>query len=297
MKCVIDTHSGFCAGVIKAIKSAENYLAQHHRLYCLGDIVHNNEEVNRLINLGLSVISHKEFANLHNVTVLIRAHGEPPETYKIAQKNNITLIDATCPVVLDLQKKIKAHYERENRKDEQILIFGKKGHAEVVGLLGQTGEQGVVISSVEDLYQIDFQKHSTLYSQTTQNLEAYSLLIAEIKKRYQAVGNEDFFAFHDTICRSVANRSYQIRKFASQYDKIIFVSGEKSSNGLYMFSLCKEMNPNSFFISKTKELEHLTFRANESVGICGATSTPMWLMEEVKVEIFNLQKAEGDFRS
>jgi len=285
MKCVIDTHSGFCAGVIKAIKSAETYLVQHHSLYCLGDIVHNNEEVNRLTNLGLSIISRKEFTELHDVTVLIRAHGEPPETYNIAKKNNITLIDATCPVVLDLQKRIKANYEHEDRKNEQILIFGKKGHAEVVGLLGQAGERGVVISSIEDIIHIDFQKPSTLYSQTTQSLEEYSSLIDEIKKRYRESGQEEFFAFYDTICRSVANRSHQIRKFALQYDKIIFVSGEKSSNGLYLFGLCKEMNHNSSFISKTKDLEHVTFCAKESVGICGATSTPMWLMEEVKANI------------
>ena len=285
MKCVIDTHSGFCAGVIKAIKSAENYLAQHHCLYCLGDIVHNNEEVNRLTNLGLSIISHKEFAELHHITVLIRAHGEPPETYRIAQKNNIALIDATCPVVLNLQKKIKINYQNQKCKDEQILIFGKKGHAEVVGLLGQTGEKGIVISSIEDIHHIDFQKPSTLYSQTTQNLEEYSQLIAEIRKKYQEFGNEEHFTFHDTICRSVNSRSHQIRKFASQYDKIIFVSGEKSSNGLYLFSLCKEVNENSFFISKTNDLKHITFHAKESVGICGATSTPMWLMEEVKEKI------------
>ena len=288
MQCVIDTHSGFCAGVIKAIKSAESYLTQYHSLYCLGDIVHNNEEVNRLTDMGLSIISHKEFSELRDITVLIRAHGEPPETYHIAKKNNITLIDATCPVVLDLQKRIKANYEQEERKEEQILIFGKKGHAEVVGLLGQTDKQGIVISSIEDIHLIDFQKPSTLYSQTTQSLEEYSLLIAEIKKRYQESGREDFFAFHDTICRSVANRSHQIRKFASQYDKIIFVSGEKSSNGLYLFGLCKEVNPNSFFISKTKDLEQITFDVQESVGICGATSTPMWLMEEVKEQILRI---------
>jgi len=285
MKCVIDTRSGFCVGVIKAIKNAENYLAQHHYLYCLGDIVHNNEEVTRLTNLGLLIISHKEFVELHNITVLIRAHGEPPETYHIAKKNNITLIDATCPVVLDLQKRIKANHECKNSKGKQILIFGKKGHAEVIGLLGQTGSQGVVISSMNDIHHIDFQKYSTLYSQTTQSLEEYSILIDAIKKRYHELGNETLFSFHDTICRSVANRSNQIKKFAAQYDKIIFVSGEKSSNGLYLFGLCKDVNSNSFFISKTKDLEHLSFHAKESVGICGATSTPMWLMKEVKTKI------------
>ncbi len=287
MKCVIDTHSGFCAGVIKAIESAENYLMQHHQLYCLGDIVHNNEEVSRLIDLGLKIISHKEFAELHDTTVLIRAHGEPPETYHIAEKRNITLIDATCPVVLHLQKRIKTNYEQSAHLDGQILIFGKKGHAEVVGLIGQTGKRGIVISSVEDLHFIDFQKPVVLYSQTTQSLEAYSDLIAEIKKRYCELGREELFSFHDTICRSVANRSQQIKEFSAQYDRIIFVSGEKSSNGLYLFGLCKEVNPNSFFISKTEELNRLTFSGEETIGICGATSTPMWLMEKVRKKIID----------
>lgn len=285
MKCVIDSNSGFCSGVITAIRTAEQYLSTHPILYCLGDIVHNNEEVDRLTGLGLVIISHEEFRQLRNTTVLIRAHGEPPETYAVAARNHITLIDATCPVVLKLQQKVKKSHEEHDVEKAQILIFGKEGHAEVIGLLGQTSKRGIVISDRKDLDKIDYQRPAYLYSQTTQSIEDYSGIVEEIASRYRFHGNGHLFYHHNTICRLVANRSKQIREFASLYDKIIFVSGEKSSNGLYLFGLCKEMNPNSYFISNKTQLDDISIEENETIGICGATSTPMWLMEEIRNRI------------
>jgi 4-hydroxy-3-methylbut-2-enyl diphosphate reductase len=280
MKIEIDSHSGFCFGVIHAIEIAENYLKTHSHLYCLGDIVHNNEEVARMNRLGLEIITHQQYAQLHDVTVLIRAHGEPPETYEFAKKQNILLIDATCPVVLTLQKNIRnSEHQNENK---QILIFGKQGHAEVVGLLGQTESKGVVISSITDIYKIDFTKPSILYSQTTQSLEDYDQLIRTIQAQYAAAGNEALFTHYDTICRSVANRSQYIREFAARFDMVIFVSGEKSSNGLYLFELCKQINKNTHFISHSEQLKNISFENINTVGICGATSTPLWLMEEME---------------
>jgi 4-hydroxy-3-methylbut-2-enyl diphosphate reductase len=281
MGITIDKNSGFCFGVIHAIESAEKYLKKYKHLYSLGDIVHNNEEMKRLISLGLEVISFEQFKQLKNTRVLIRAHGEPPATYKIAEENQIELIDATCCVVLALQQRIKEKFLDEQNEEGQILIFGKKGHAEVVGLLGQTENKGIVITSTQDIDRIDFSKPATLYSQTTQNLDEYNQIIEEIKERYDKSGNAPLFSYHDTICRRVVNRAKEIQKFASQHDKIIFVSGEKSSNGLYLFSLCKEANPSSFFISYLEQLDSITFLKDETIGICGATSTPMWLMEDV----------------
>jgi 4-hydroxy-3-methylbut-2-enyl diphosphate reductase len=281
MGITIDKNSGFCFGVIHAIESAEKYLKKYKHLYSLGDIVHNNEEMKRLISLGLEVISFEQFKQLKNTRVLIRAHGEPPATYKIAEENQIELIDATCCVVLALQQRIKEKFLDEQNEEGQILIFGKKGHAEVVGLLGQTENKGIVITSTQDIDRIDFSKPATLYSQTTQNLDEYNQIIEEIKERYDKSGNATLFSYHDTICRRVVNRAKEIQKFASQHDKIIFVSGEKSSNGLYLFSLCKEANSSSFFISYLEQLDSITFLKDETIGICGATSTPMWLMEDV----------------
>jgi 4-hydroxy-3-methylbut-2-en-1-yl diphosphate reductase len=289
MKIAIDKHSGFCFGVINAIKTAESYLAENNTLFCLGDIVHNNEEVKRLTNLGLVIVSREEFEKLHDTTVLIRAHGEPPETYEIARKNNVHLVDTTCQVVLNLQKNIKMNYQESIAQNGQILIFGKEGHAEVVGLLGQTRQNGIVISSIREVDKIDFTRPSRLYSQTTQSVEDYSSLIEKIKSRYHQSGNDRLFQYSDTICRLVANRSQQIRSFAEQYDKIIFVSGEKSSNGLYLFGLCKKANPNSFFISKPEQIDDISFDKDESVGICGATSTPMWLMEQVEQKLLKME--------
>ncbi|MDR2980442.1 MAG: 4-hydroxy-3-methylbut-2-enyl diphosphate reductase [Bacteroidales bacterium] len=289
MNINIDKNSGFCFGVINAIQTAEKYLQDHQALYCLGNIVHNNEEVNRLAELGLMVISHAYFRELHDTTVLIRAHGEPPETYQLADKNNIILIDATCSVVLKLQKRIREAYQQLKGSNGQVLIFGKQGHAEVIGLLGQTKQNGLVISSINDIDKIDFTKPAILFSQTTQSLQDYYNLIEEIKKRYQAVGNASLFTFHDTICKLVNNRSKQISDFARQFDKVIFVSGEESSNGLYLYGICKQHNPNTYFISQEEQLCGLPIESSDSVGVCGATSTPMWLMCNVAAALSEIK--------
>lgn len=280
MTITIDDHSGFCFGVIHAIQTAEEYLKNHHSLYCLGDIVHNNEEVRRLTDIGLRVITQEQFRELKDTTVLIRAHGEPPVTYEIAKANNITLIDATCPVVLRLQQRIRDFHIAAEHRDSQILIFGKKGHAEVVGLMGQAENQVIVLSSLADIDKIDFERPSMLYSQTTQSLELYYQLIECIKERYCVLGRESFFQYADTICRKVANRAAQIAQFARQHDVVLFVSGEKSSNGLYLFDVCRKNNPATYMVSQTKQLQEIDFGNANSVGICGATSTPMWLMQE-----------------
>ena len=276
--------------MIHAIQTAEEYLSEHDTLYCLGDIVHNNEEVKRLTNLGLRVIRYEQFRQLRDTTVLIRAHGEPPQTYQTAKENNITLIDATCPVVLKLQQRIADFYRNPENADIQILIFGKKGHAEVVGLMGQADNRVIVISSLEEIDRIDYQRPAMLYSQTTQGLEPYYQLIGLIKERYEAVGHGDMFHYADTICRKVANRTDEIAAFARQHDAVLFVSGEQSSNGLYLFDICKKNNPNSYMVSHAGQIGALNLTGYQSVGICGATSTPMWLMEECKNLIINKQQ-------
>ena len=279
-KIVVDLNSGFCFGVINAIRTAEQYLLEHQTLYCLGDIVHNNEEVQRLTDMGLQIINYDQFTSLHDTTVLIRAHGEPPETYRIAKENNIHLIDATCPVVLKLQKRILSEH-LNNKSGKQILIYGKKGHAEVIGLLGQTENTGIVISSPEDIECIDFNRPSILYSQTTQSQEQYQQLIEAIQARYQAAGHADWFAYEGTICGKVSSRAKQIADFASSFDIILFVSGEKSSNGLYLYNICKAHNPHSFFLTNVEQLSQINLPPADSIGICGATSTPMWLMQDL----------------
>ena len=281
MQVTIDKDSGFCFGVVHAIEAAEKALREEGHLFCLGDIVHNNEEVRRLENKGLQIINEDEVNRLHDSRVLIRAHGEPPKTYAVAARNRIELIDATCQVVLKLQRDIAASYLQMKRIGGQIVIYGKKGHAEVVGLLGQTNQEGIVVSSIGDLDQVDFTRPSVLYSQTTQSVEEYGKIIAEMRRRYRDGGGEALFECHDTICRRVANRARQIQEFAVQYDKVIFVSGEKSSNGLYLFDLCRRINPQSWFVSRLQQLDDIPFAPDDSVGICGATSTPMWLMQEV----------------
>jgi len=285
MEVEIDQNSGFCFGVIHAIEIAEQYLQTHLQLYCLGDIVHNTEEVARLSQLGLQIISYQEFTQLHNTTVLIRAHGEPPETYILAAKNHIKLIDATCPVVLALQKKIKKNVEQNSHNPLQILIFGKEGHAEVIGLLGQTQHRGIVITSLSDIKKINYEKPAALYSQTTQSLEAYSTLIEAIKTEYEVRGHASLFQAHDTICRLVANRSQHLKEFAIRFDMVLFVSDKKSSNGLYLYELCKHANPNTYFISHLQQIKNLPFTKVQSVGICGATSTPLWLMQQIRAMI------------
>ncbi|MCL2247446.1 MAG: 4-hydroxy-3-methylbut-2-enyl diphosphate reductase [Lentimicrobiaceae bacterium] len=280
MTITIDKNSGFCFGVIHAIKTAEAYLQQHNSLYCLGDMVHNNEELNRLTGLGLKIITPEQFKNLHDTTVLIRAHGEPPATYQIAKNNNITLIDATCHVVAQLQKKIKT--EVEQHPETQILIVGKAGHAEVEGLLGQTKQNGLVISSVADLAQINCAKPAKLYAQTTQSVEKYEEIAEKLCENYKKAQNELGIEIHNTICKRVYNRANEIKEFASQFDAVLFVSDEKSSNGLFLYEVCKKQNPNSFFISSVKQLQNIDFKQYKTVGICGATSTPIWLMEEAQ---------------
>ena len=276
---IIDRHSGFCAGVINAIRTAEEWLEREGTLYCLGDIVHNSEEMQRLSDMGLRVITHEEFRKLRHTRVLIRAHGEPPETYRIARENSIEIIDATCKVVLNLQQTIRRCFEEDENR--QILIFGKQGHAEVIGLLGQTDGQGIVISSPDDISDIDTSRPTRLFSQTTQNIDEYRTLIHALQEKFAAAGNRHLFDFADTICHSVVNRAKQIQEFAARFDTLIFVSGEKSSNGLYLFNICKKTNPKTFFITTLEQISQLPPMEGCSIGICGATSTPMWLMEEV----------------
>ena len=278
MKVEIDKKSGFCFGVIKAIKSAESELKDSKSLYCLGDIVHNGKEVQRLEKIGLKSISKEEYFKLKDCKVLIRAHGEPPETYKYAEENNIELIDATCPVVLTLQEKVKNSYKSNLNSDGQVVIFGKKGHAEIIGLDGQTNSNAIIIENTDDIKKIDMNRPVSLYSQTTKRIEDFheiaKLVHSNIKPGVPV-------EIKDTICRQVSNRVPNLKEFASKFDLILFVAGKKSSNGQYLFSICKEENPNSYFISETGEIKNDWFKNVESVGICGATSTPNWLMEEV----------------
>ena len=278
-KIEIDSRSGFCFGVVNAIKHAEEALEKYSSLYCLGDIVHNGAEVLRLAKKGLISITHKEFFTLSDCTVLLRAHGEPPEVYSYAQKHNITLIDATCPVVLNLQKKIKKAHITQQKKNGQVVIFGTHGHAEVIGLLGQTNNSGLVISSEEELHNIDFSRPVSLYSQTTKNLTDFNHIAETIKSK-----TIDFES-HDTICRQVSNREQQLRIFAKQFDVIIFVSGIKSSNGKVLYSYCKQENEHTFFVSNPNEVHQIDISSSQSIGICGATSTPRWLMEAVQKEL------------
>jgi len=268
----IDANSGFCFGVIYAIQMAEDILDEQGYLYCLGDIVHNDEEVARLTRRGLRIIGHEEYRELRNEHVLIRAHGEPPVTYQLALQNNLHLIDASCPVVLKLQNRIKTSYD----KKEPIYIYGKHGHAEVVGLWGQTQNQAVVFESIAELLQKELPRNITLYSQTTKSTNNfYNIKDLLIARGHTVEAN-------DTICRQVSNRDKDLRKFAVKFNKIVFVSGTKSSNGKVLYQVCKDTNVNTYFVSKVEELKLDMFQPNDSVGICGATSTPMWLMENVR---------------
>jgi len=278
----IERHSGFCFGVVSAIQRAEKELQNGETLYCLGDIVHNSAEVERLAKRGLHVISHDEFSKLSDCKVLIRAHGEPPETYAIAKKQNIALIDATCPIVLKLQQRIRDGYEEMQKINGQILIYGKPGHAEVVGLEGQTDHCAIVIDDENELQPIDFSKPIRLYSQTTKSKEGYEKLQQNICQKLTK--NADFIAF-DTICGQVANRTKELHEFCRKHQLILFVSGKNSSNGQYLFDLCKRANPNTRFISDVSELQTDWFKTVNSVGICGATSTPMWLLEDISKQI------------
>ncbi|NDP20957.1 MAG: 4-hydroxy-3-methylbut-2-enyl diphosphate reductase [Paludibacter sp.] len=282
----IDNKSGFCFGVVKAINKAEEELAKGGTLYCLGDIVHNGQEVERLAKLGLITIDHQQFAQLHDAKVLLRAHGEPPLTYQIAEKNNITLIDASCPVVLKLQSRIKKAYENAPSDDTQIVIYGHHGHAEVNGLVGQTGGKAIVIEDESELNKVDFSKNIRLFSQTTKSLDGFNHLVETLTQK-----TEDSLSFehYDTICRQVANRIPNITTFAKQNDIIIFVSGKKSSNGKVLFEHSKKINPNTYLVSAAEEIESLDIDLTKKIGICGATSTPRWVMEEVASKLKDKQ--------
>jgi 4-hydroxy-3-methylbut-2-en-1-yl diphosphate reductase len=274
----IDKKSGFCFGVINAIRAAENELNDSEYLYCLGDIVHNGKEVERLEKKGLKTISKEEYFTLNNCKVLIRAHGEPPETYDYAKENNIELIDATCPVVLTLQEKVKRSYESKSAQQGQLVIYGKKGHAEIEGLNGQTDYNAIVIESKDEIEKIDTSRPVSFYSQTTKRIEDFNEIAGLIHAKMQPGVPVEI---KDTICRQVSNRVPNLKIFSKNYDLILFVAGRKSSNGQYLFSICKEENPNSFIISRTDEIQKEWFSGVNSVGICGATSTPNWLMEDV----------------
>lgn len=274
----IDDNSGFCFGVVFAISMAEDILEAEGKLYCLGDIVHNDEEVSRLKAKGLQIIDHEQLKNIKNEKVLIRAHGEPPETYKLALENNIELVDASCPVVLKLQNRVREAYN----DNEQILIYGKHGHAEVKGLVGQTNGDAIVIETFDELEKYELPKKLQLFSQTTKRTKN----LYKLKSTLEEKGIE--VDFNDTLCHQVSNRDLQLPTFVKKFDKVIFVAGLKSSNGKVLFDVCKENNPNTYFVNNKNELKKEWFNENDNIGICGATSTPQWQMEEIKETILAL---------
>ena len=278
----IDNGSGFCFGVTTAIQKAEEELAAGKTLYCLGDIVHNGMECERLKQLGLVTINHEEMSKLHGVKVLLRAHGEPPSTYEMARKNDIEIIDATCPVVLQLQRRIKKQYDM--CPDAQIVIFGKPGHAEVLGLVGQTESKAIVIANVEEVKQLDFTRDIYLYSQTTKSLDEFHRIIEYIQEH---ISPDATFKSFDTICRQVANRMPNISAFATRHDLVLFVCGRKSSNGKVLYNECKSVNPNSHLIEGPEEIQKEWLEGVRTIGICGATSTPKWLMEQCRDAIIS----------
>lgn len=291
MKVTIDKNSGYCFGVEYAIQMAEEEMEHTDMLYCLGDIVHNSMEVKRLHEKGLRIITREQLQELRDCKVLIRAHGEPPETYQLALTNNIELIDASCPVVLKLQNRVKHAYDKMADMKGQVVIYGQKGHAEVIGLAGQTNNEAIVVSSEEDLENIDYSRPVTLFSQTTKSTKGFykmkDLIGARIGQE-SLPDNGAFFDANDSICRQVSNREPQLQKFSCEHQVIIFVSGKKSSNGKALFEVCRHENPRSYFIENEQEVDPDWFATGDSVGICGATSTPMWLMENVARHIQNL---------
>jgi 4-hydroxy-3-methylbut-2-enyl diphosphate reductase len=293
MQVTIDTNSGYCFGVEFAIKMAEDEMENKEPLYCLGDIVHNDMEVKRLSAKGLVVIDREQLQELSNCKVLIRAHGEPPETYRLAIENNIELIDASCPVVLKLQHRVKNAFDKMERENGQIVIYGKKGHAEVIGLTGQTLEKAIVVTEDSDLEKIDYNRPITLFSQTTKSTKGFYALSEKIEEKIKATkGNltEVDFNSNDSICRQVSNREPQLQRFAQENDVILFVSGKKSSNGKALYQVCLSENPRSYFIESEDEIDQDWFLQAERVGICGATSTPMWLMEQVKSYVDGIEE-------
>jgi len=293
MQVTIDSNSGYCFGVEFAIKMAEDEMEQSEKLYCLGDIVHNAMEVKRLKEKGLEIIDRDQLETLKDCKVLIRAHGEPPETYRTALENNIELIDASCPVVLKLQHRVKSAFDKMERENGQIIIYGKKGHAEVIGLTGQTLEKAIVVMEDADLEKIDFNKPVTLFSQTTKSTKGFYAISKKIEERIKEAKGElkqlDFNS-NDSICRQVSNREPQLMKFAQENDVILFVSGMKSSNGKALHQVCLSQNPRSYFIESETEVSQEWFGSEDKVGICGATSTPRWLMEQVKQKIEDLKE-------
>ena len=293
MQVTIDKNSGYCFGVEFAIKMAEDEMEDKEPLYCLGDIVHNDMEVKRLTDKGLVVIDREKLQGLSNCKVLIRAHGEPPETYRLAIENNIELIDASCPVVLKLQHRVKNAFDKMERENGQIVIYGKKGHAEVIGLTGQTLEKAIVVMEDADLEKIDYSRPVTLFSQTTKSTKGFYALSEKIEEKIKSTKGElteiDFNS-NDSICRQVSNREPQLKRFSQENEVILFVSGKKSSNGMALYQVCLSENPRSYFIESEEEIELAWFQNAERVGICGATSTPMWLMEQVKAYVDGIEE-------
>lgn len=289
MQITIDEYSGFCFGVTSAIEAAEREL-QKGLLFCLGDIVHNGQEVERLDKLGLVTIDYDDLRTLRNVRVLLRAHGEPPATYRIAELNGIEIIDASCPVVLKLQKRIRDTYMQHHGTDAQIVIFGQKGHAEVIGLEGQTNNTAVVIESLNDLDRLDFTKPIYLFSQTTKSVEEFQAIVREIQQHIASSSSNSspIFEYHDTICRNVANRVKRLQEFARSNDVVVFVGGKKSSNAKVLYNHCLEVNPSTVFVSSADDVTDeliCSCHAVDKVGICGATSTPKWLMQQIRSRI------------
>ena len=294
----IDEGSGFCFGWTTAIRKAEEELAKEKRLYCLGDIVHNGKECERLRELGMITVEHEQMRRLRDAKILFRAHGEPPTTYQNAEANNLTVIDATCPVVLSLQRRIKKEYMESQDGNTQIVIYGKNGHAEVIGLVGQTEGNAIVVENLDDLTKLDFSKNISLYSQTTKSLEGFRQLVEAISSKMEMTvmvernvfrNNKGLtFKYFDTICRQVANRINDISRFAEKHDVVIFVAGKKSSNGKVLFDQCLKVNDNAYLIGNPDEIEPHWFRNVQSVGVCGATSTPKWLMEQCRERILLL---------
>ena len=284
LKIEIDEHSGFCFGVTTAIKKAEEELQKGGTLYCLGDIVHNSIECDRLKRMGLVTINHETFEQLHDAKVLLRAHGEPPRTYEIAKKNNLELIDATCPVVLKLQQRIKNKWLETEGKERQIIIHGQAGHAEVLGLVGQTRGEAIVVENTTQLDRIAKDKDTYVYSQTTKSLEGYKEIVAAIKNN---INSDKVCESFNTVCGQVANRMNGIGEFAKAHQLIFFVCGKKSSNGKILYNECKKVNPNVYQIEGPEDIDFTMTENIETIGICGATSTPKWLMENCKKAIIN----------
>jgi 4-hydroxy-3-methylbut-2-en-1-yl diphosphate reductase len=284
----IDNQSGFCFGVRKAIDKAEQLLSEGNNLISLGEIVHNHEEVERLSVLGMKTIQKEEVSHFQNKTILIRTHGEPPATYSLLVENKNKIVDATCPVVLKLQERLQKSYQILSELNGQLIIFGKKDHPEVVGLMGQTNGQAIVVTTIEDLEQIDFSRPVELYSQTTMSIDDFHQISNEIRKRAKNTIN-----IHDTICRQVSNRVPRLTGFSKRFDVILFVSGKNSSNGKFLYNICRKNNPSSYFISSPDEVEKDWFSTAQRVGICGATSTPFWLMEKVENHVRTILNIPG----